>query len=172
MKIMKKLLGVFMFLSVFTTVFTQTDIYRAQAMFIYNFSRLIEWPINYKSGPFIIGVLGTSATLNELEIYTANKTVGAQPIQVKKFDSASEIATCHILFVPFAKTKSMAEILTALGSKSTLIICEKNGAIEQGAAINFVVTGDKLKFEIKPGNADSRQIKMSSKLNEMAMKTY
>lgn len=169
---MKKVIGVFVFLSVFTTVFTQTDIPKAQAMFIYNFSRLIEWPANYKTGPFIIGVLGASPTLTELEVYTTNKTVGSQQIQVRKFNSVAEIGTCHILFVPFAKTKSLAEIKSALGSKSTLVICEKNGAIDEGAAINFLIVGDKLKFEIKPGNADSKNIRMSSKLNEMAMKTY
>jgi hypothetical protein len=169
---MKRIIGVLMFFSVFTTVFTQTDIPKAQAMFIYNFSRLIEWPGNYKTVPFIIGVLGTSPTLTELETYTANKTVGAQPIQVRKFNSVAEIGTCHILFVPFAKTKNLGEILASLGTKSTLIICEKNGAIDDGAAINFLVVGDKLKFEIKPVNADSKNIKMSSKLNEMALKTY
>jgi hypothetical protein len=53
-----------------------------------------------------------------------------------------------------------------------LIICEKNGAIDDGAAVNFIVVGDKLKFEIKPATAESKQIKMSSKLNEMAFKVY
>lgn len=172
LRIMKKVYGLLLFFSMATTVFSQTDIPRAQAMFIYNFSRLIEWPANYKSGPFIIGVLGTSATLTELEAYTSNKTVGAQPIQVKKFNSAAEIGTCHILFIPFGKTKGLGEVLQALGNKSTLIICEKNGAIDEGAAVNFVVVGDKLKFEIKPATAESKQIKMSSKLNEMAFKVY
>jgi hypothetical protein len=66
----------------------------------------------------------------------------------------------------------MAEITQSLGSKSTLIICEKNGAISDGAALNFVVVGDKLKFEVKPSNAEAKQIVLSSKLNEMAFKTY
>lgn len=151
---------------------SQTGIPRAQAMFIYNFSRLIEWPASYKSGQFVIGVIGSSATFNELKNYTANKSVGSQQISVKKFSSTSEIGQCHILFVPFSKTKTMSEITAALGSKSTLLICEKNGAIELGAALNFVVVGDKLKFEVSTSNATSKNIKMSSKLNEMAYKSY
>lgn len=172
MGIMKRLTSILAMILILTALRGQTSIPNAQAMFIYNFSRLIEWPANYKSGPFVIGVIGTSATLTELQNYTANKTVGSQQIMIKKFESATEIGVCHILFVPFAKTKMLPEITQGLGSKSTLIICEKNGATDEGAAINFIVVADKLKFEIKPSNASSKSINMSSKLSEMAYKTY
>lgn len=151
---------------------SQTGIPRAQAMFIYNFSRLIQWPESYRSGQFVIGVYGNANTFDELKNYTANKAVGSQKITVKKFSAPAEIGQCHILFVPFGRTKQIPEITGALGNKSTLIISEKNGAIEKGAAINFVIIGDKLKFEVSPGNATSKNIKLSSKLSEMAYKSY
>jgi hypothetical protein len=169
---MKRATSIIALLFILTSLRSQTSIPNAQAMFIYNFSRLIEWPANYKTGPFVIGVVGSSATLTELQNYTASKTVGSQQIMVKKFESAAEIGVCHILFVPFAKTKMLPEINQSIGSKSTLIICEKNGAIDGGAAINFVIVADKLKFEVKPTNATSKNINMSSKLSEMAYKTY
>lgn len=169
---MKRLISMIGAILIISSAQSQTGIPRAQAMFIYNFSRLIEWPAAYKSGQFVIGVYGSSPTLKELETYTTNKAVGSQKIVVKRFNSPGEIGTCHILFVPFSKTKSMGELSSALGTKSTLVICEKNGAIGAGAAINFVIIGDKLKFEIKPSNATSKSIKLSSKLSEMAYKNY
>ncbi len=172
MGIMKRLACFFALILALSALRGQTSIPNAQAMFIYNFSRLIEWPSNYKSGPFVIGVLGASTTLTELQNYTTNKTVGSQQIMIKKFESAAEIGVCHILFVPFAKTKMLPEIIQALGSKSTLIISEKSGAIDLGSSINFIVVADKLKFEIKPSNASAKSINMSSKLSEMAYKTY
>lgn len=153
-------------------LFAQTEIPRAQAMFIYNFSRLIEWPSEYKSGPFVIAVVGSCQALNELESFAAGKNVGSQPIAVKKVDLTEEVPNCHILFIPFGKTRELAAILPKFQGKSTLIITEKNGSIESGAAINFVVVGDKLKFEIKPGNITKYNMKVSSKLNEMAFKVY
>jgi hypothetical protein len=141
-------------------------------MFIYNFSRLIEWPANYKNGPFVIGVLGNSGLQEQLQVYTNGKRVGSQPITVKTFNSPGDISTCHILFVPFNDTKSMPNVVSSIAGKSTLVITEKNGAIEQGSAINFVVVGDKLKFELSSGNASKYKIKVSSKLNEMAYKVY
>jgi len=151
-----------------SVTYLQTTIPQAQTLFIYNFSKLIEWPSNYRTGSFVIGVLGTTEVAEELETYTKGKKVGAQDISVMRYKSPGDIAACHILFVPFTRTKQMAEILGALNGKSTLIITEKNGALDEGAAINFIVIQNKMKFELKPENAGKLGIKFSSKLQELA----
>jgi hypothetical protein len=169
---MKKTLATVFIALFFTSVaYMQTTIPKAQTLFIYNFSRLIEWPANYRTGPFIIGVLGASEVTVELESYTKGKKVGAQDINIIRYKTPQEITTCHILFVPFAKTKQIPEILGILNGKSTLIITEKAGALEEGAAINFVILQDKMKFELKPDNAIKFGIKFSSKLQEMSMQS-
>lgn len=151
---------------------SQTGIPKAQAMFVYNFSRLIEWPATYKTGPFVIGVLGSGEITGELNTYTTGKKVGTQDIIVKQYKDPGEIDKCHILFVTFGKSKGLADIVNSLGNKSTLLITEKNGLIDEGSAINFLVIGDKLKFEISQKNAEKFGIKYSAKLTEMAVKSY
>ncbi|HJX71173.1 MAG TPA: YfiR family protein [Bacteroidales bacterium] len=169
---MKKVVLVMMFAGFMGLISNaQTGIPKAQAMFIYNFSRLIEWPVSYKTGSFVIGILGVGEIITELEAYTAGKKVGTQEIVVKQYKEPGEVDKCHILFVTFAKTKIMADLLNSLGNKSTLIITEKNGAADEGSAINFLVVGDKLKFEINEGNATKYGIKYSAKLTEMAFKS-
>ena len=150
----------------------QTGIPKAQAMFIYNFSRLIEWPPAYKSGAFVIGVFGTSNVADELEGYTTGKKVGAQSIIVQRIKSVDELSKCHILFVPFSRTKQLEEIVAKISGLSTLVITEKKGAIDLGSAINFLIIGDKLKFEFKQANASKYGIKVSSRLQEMSFKSY
>lgn len=170
---MKKFIGLILILfSIATIGFAQTGIPRAQAMFIYNFSRLIEWPANYKTGEFVIGVLGNSPITSELESYTLNKKVGSQDIVVKTFRTTEEFTKCQILFVPFSKTKQLEEFSAKLSGQSTLVITEKNGAIDEGAGINFVIIGDKLKFEISSSYTTKYDVKFSSKLLEMAYKSY
>lgn len=151
-----------------SVAYMQTTIPQAQTLFIYNFSKLIEWPATYRSGSFVIGVMGTSEVAEALETYTKGKKVGAQDISIMRYKSPEEIATCHILFVPFTRTKQMPEIVNALNGKSTLIITEKSGALDEGAAINFVIVQNKMKFELKPENASRIGIKFSSKLQELA----
>jgi hypothetical protein len=149
--------------------FGQTGIPKAQSMFIYNFSRLIEWPAEDKQGDFIIGVLGSSDIFSELETFCNGKKVGTQGIIVKRFKDATELAKCHILFISYGKTSGLADILTKVGSNSTLLVGEKKGCVEGGAAICFVITEDKLKFELKTANASKAGLKVNSKLEEMAI---
>jgi hypothetical protein len=168
---MKKILTTVIALFIASVAYMQTTIPKAQTLFIYNFSRLIEWPVNYRTGPFVIGILGASDVAAELEAYTKGKKVGTQDISIIRYRTPQEISTCHILFIPFSKTKQVPEILSILNGKSTLIITEKNGALEEGAAINFVILQDKMKFELKPENAVKFGIKFSSKLQEMSMQS-
>ncbi|NJM16808.1 MAG: YfiR family protein [Bacteroidales bacterium] len=56
-----------------TDAWAQTGISKAQAMFLYNFSRLVEWPASAKSGDFVIGILGNSSIVEELTAYTQGK---------------------------------------------------------------------------------------------------
>jgi hypothetical protein len=150
--------------------YSQMGIPKAQAMFIFNFCRLIEWPAPFRTGPFKIAVLGSTTVADELDLYTKGKKVGAQDIQIIRFKSAEEIGSCHILFIPFSRSKQLTEITASLqgAGRSILIISEKNGALNEGSAINFIIQANQLKFEMKSENALKQGIKVSSKLQEMA----
>ncbi|HLO57161.1 MAG TPA: YfiR family protein [Bacteroidales bacterium] len=165
---MKKISTLLIAILITTSAYMQTSIPKAQSLFIYNFSRMIEWPASYRTGNFIIGILGTSEVAGELESYTKGKKVGAQDIQVIRYKTPQEIQQCHILFVPFVRTKQLPEVVSLLAGKSTLIITEKTGALTEGSAINFVILEDKMKFELKAENANKFGIKFSAKLQEMS----
>lgn len=168
---MKKTLATIIALLFTSVAYMQSTIPKAQTMFIYNFSRLIEWPPAARSGNFVIGVLGATEITMELELYTKGKKVGSRDISVIRFKSPEEITACHILFIPFERTKKMSDILNLLNGKSTLIITEKTGALNEGSAINFFLVEDRLKFEIKTENALKYGIKFSSKLQEMSVQS-
>ncbi|MBN2273402.1 MAG: YfiR family protein [Bacteroidales bacterium] len=165
---MKKILVFLAFLYLTFPVQAQTEIPKAQAMFIYNFSRLIEWPVSYRSGPFVIGILGSSSVADALEVYAAGKKVGTQDINIIRYKTYEELNTCHILFIPFSRTKQLAEIQQAVQGKNVLLITEKNGALNAGAGINFVLMSNKIRFEMQPENITKYGLKYSSKLQEMA----
>ena len=169
---MKKI-GITLFIFFLTlSAFSQTSIPRAQAMFIYNFCRLIEWPSAYRSGPFVIGIIGNSPTHAEINNFISGKRVGTQTVVIKRFTSPGQIEKCHVLFVPFDQTKNLSAINSKIGGNSTLIIGEKSDAINNGATISFAIVADKLKFEIKPTNASTKNISISGKLTQMAYKVY
>jgi hypothetical protein len=52
-----------------------TSVQQAQSLFIYNFSRLIQWPAGNQTGEFVIGVIGNDKLYNSLNTFVANKKV-------------------------------------------------------------------------------------------------
>lgn len=146
----------------------QSTVSQAQSIFIYNFTRLIEWP--NKDGDFVIGVFGSSELASDLEKYTAGKRVGLQKIVVKKYKDVEEIGKCNIIFVAASRTSKAADVVSKVSGGHTLIVGEKRGIIESGAAISFLMIDDKLKFELKSSNASKYGLKVNSKLEAMANK--
>ncbi len=148
--------------AMFIRVNAQTEVNIAKATFLYNFTRFVEWPSKTNSNNFVITVFGSSELYNELSDYTINKYVSNQHIIVKLAYSVEDIKNCDLLFVSFSKASKLKEISAFLSNSNTLIVSEKPGSLEDGAAINFVTNEDKLSYEIKPANATKAGLKLSS----------
>jgi hypothetical protein len=169
---MKKFLLV---LSIFTIPFFTglsqvTSVSQAQSMFIYNFSRLIQWPAGSSTGEFVIGVFGDNELYGSLLSFVANKKVGAQSIVVKKFEDPQSISRCQILFVGDSKISKFPDVISRIQDYNSLVITEKRGMINSGSAIDFVLVEDKLKFVMNPENAVKYNLTVSKSLEDMAYK--
>jgi hypothetical protein len=138
-------------------------------MYIYNFSRMVEWPNEYKSGNFEIGVIGNSNLMEELKSFTSNKKAGNQTISVVSFKGIEDVKKCHILFIGGNMEKNFNEIYSKTNGHNTLIISEKTNLIDQGAAISFTIVDGKLKYYLNTENAKTKGLKVSSSLENMAL---
>ena len=143
---------------------------QAQTMFIYNFSRLIQWPAGNTTGDFVIGVVGDNEMYNSLVTFVTNKRVGSQSITVKKFDEPQSISRCHIVFVGDGKINRLNEVISKLQGTNSLIITERKGMINAGSAIDFFMDQDKLKFVMNAENAEKYNLAVSKSLLDMAYK--
>jgi hypothetical protein len=143
------------------------DEYQAKAFFLYNFTRLIEWPANSK-GEFVIGVVGNSPIYNNLTAIAQGKKVGNQSIVIKQFKSPEEITSCNILFVANGAINKLEDVKARVSNHHTLIVGDREGSTDKGAAINFVLNNNKLSFSINVGNAQKYGLKVSRSLIEMA----
>lgn len=154
-------------LFIFTIASAQSE--KLHTVFIYNFTKHIEWPQEYREGDFIIGVLGNSPIVSELEKLASTRNVSGQPIAIRKFKNAEDITKCHIIYIPESKSDQIGAVLSSVQNFSTLIITDKKGMARAGAAINFVVEGSKQKFELKRSNATKYGLKISSDLERLAI---
>ncbi|MCC7332532.1 MAG: YfiR family protein [Flavobacteriales bacterium] len=148
-----------------TTIDTNAKI---KSVFIYNFTKYIEWPQAYKEGNFIIGFIGESSLYSELLKMAETKKVGNQTLDVIRFQNSTTISKCHVIYVCKDKSDELSTVLKKVKSNSTLVITEENGLADKGSGINFIIKENKQKFELNKGNVEKYKLKVSSNLESLA----
>ncbi len=96
------------------------------------------------------------------------KKVANQSLEIKKFDAVNDIAKCHILYVSENKSQDISSVVTQVKPNSTLIITAKQGLVDKGSGINFVVKNNRQKFELNKRNVEKYKLKVSSNLEALA----
>lgn len=173
-KTLKRFIGLFfVFVLSVCTAYTPPKIdtnAKIKAVFIYNFTKYIEWPSDYRSGEFTIGILGDNKALyTELTKMSKVKKVANQSFSIKSFANISEIDKPHILYIPTDKAVELSKAVARLKGKSTLIVTEKPGLAKQGSAINFIIVGNRQKFELNKATAEQHKLKVASTLETLAV---
>ena len=142
---------------------------KIKAIFIYNFTKYIEWPENQKQGDFVIGVLGNSNPnlIKELDKMATLSKIGSRGFVVKIYNSVEEITKCQ--FITAEKSNLITAAVQKVAKNNTLVIGENTGQIKKGAVINFVYQENKQKFELSKTNAERSGLTVSSSLINMAI---
>lgn len=142
-----------------------------QASYIYNIAKLVEWKDPaMSSGTFIIGVIGGANLYQEMIKKYSAKSIGKQPIEVRKLPRSATVDRCHILFVGQDEIALMPEIYRNLSGKSTLIITEYPDALEDGSVANFVRSDNTLKYELSVVNARKHRMEVALTLKQLALR--
>ena len=143
---------------------------KIKTIYIYNFTKYIEWPSSYKEGNFVVGVLGTNSPLvSELNKMANSKMVGTQKFEIKSVSSPADCAQCHIVYILTDKSSQLNDVLVKLKGKSALIVTDKSGLATKGSGINFFVDGNKQKIELNRSNIEKYKLKVASTLVDMAV---
>jgi len=136
---------------------------------LYNFSRNINWPVENKSGDFIIAIVGNKELYNEMIRLTQNMKVGMQPIQIRHFSKVGEISGYqHIVFVDDWQSSNINLLIQKISESKTLIVTETEGLIGKGSMINFVSVNGMMQFEMDKEGLKKSGLMSSSVLEKMA----
>jgi hypothetical protein len=150
-----------------TAVFAQN--YKMHSVFIYSFTRYVQWPDAYNGGDFEILVLGDSPIIEELKTMAQSKKVGDRSITVTRIKSASDIRKCNILFVAASRADDITEVMEVINQQSILVVTESEGLGAKGSDINFVVKDGKLAFELNQLSINKQGLRVSNELTRLAI---
>jgi hypothetical protein len=166
--VQKTLLALFIFGSTFATA-QERPMHEVYSMMVYNFTKYVQWPDHSESGEFVIGVVGNADVHSTLNAWYGGKPRGGKTYIIKKFNSASEVADCHVIFVDKTKSNEFDLINSKVKGKGTLVITDKAGLGVKGSGINFKTVDNKLKFELNQKALEASNLKVSGTLTSMAI---
>ena len=149
----------------------QTKDYKFQSLYVYNFAKTIEWPVNaFSEVDFIIGIFNNTKVFNEFNESLANRQVGTKKIIIKHFQTVDELAPTQILFMPASNRNNIKSILQKLNQASCLLITEKDRLLKEGSIINLVITDEgKMKYELNDLAATKLGLKIPTSIKSLAI---
>lgn len=140
--------------------------HQVKAVFLFNFSRFVEWPATAfvsPDAPFVIGVFGHDPFGNDLDDVARGETVNGRPLVVRRVHTIAEARDCQILFIPESERVHSEEILAALGNRSTLTVSDLEDG-QHGAMIRLITDKQKIRLRIDVDSARAAGLTISSNL--------
>ncbi|MGH7884383.1 MAG: YfiR family protein [Thermodesulfobacteriota bacterium] len=134
-----------------------------EAVFIYKFLQFIEWPEHKQDANFNICTLGEGEINDVIEIIDLKNMDGISVKVLKKIKN-EERSKCRVIYIGEIEDKYEKETLKFSKENSILTISNKNGFLESGGIINFLIVDNRVNFEINFKEAKNSGLKISSKL--------
>ena len=141
--------------------------YQIKAMFVFNFTKYVEWPEKATSN-FTIAVAGESEITGAMEAIAAQKKIGNKKINVGRLSSDMS-EDCDIIIVPASRLNKLEAIEKHYANKGVLIITDESA---RPAAINLVTKDNKVRFEINQQLAKMGGVKISGQLLSLAITVH
>jgi len=138
--------------------------YRVKATYIYHFVQFVEWPAGAVSGPLTICVAGRNPFGPVLEQTLRGETVNGRPLATRVILEPEP--GCHVVFVP--QGAATTAYLRAARGTPTLTLGETANFIRLGGIANFYLDRSNVRIEISPAAADRAQLRVSSRLLQLA----
>lgn len=141
--------------------------YQVKAVFVYNFSRFVEWPpqtFTAPNEPFVIGILGSDPFGARLDEAVRGEQIDQHPLVVRRFRNLGEIGDCRILYIDRSESAKVQQILAALDHRNTLTVTDLEGATERGVMIQFTTENNRIRLRINVESARAAGLTISSKL--------
>ncbi|OFY83079.1 MAG: hypothetical protein A3F72_18985 [Bacteroidetes bacterium RIFCSPLOWO2_12_FULL_35_15] len=129
-----------------------------KAVFIYNFTKYIEWPIEYNGIDFIIGVLGDEQALRQLQEFMSLKKVAGKKITVEKF---SKNGKYNLVYITSLSNSSFEDIKNRFKKHKTLLVTDKE---TPGSHISFSIEQDKIKYTLNKTAIEKVGLKVGQEL--------
>ncbi len=147
--------------------------YQVKAAWMLNFTKFVEWPkeaFAAADSPCVVGVYGKDVFGPVIDTVFTNKTIKGRSFQIRRITRESDLAGCHLLFIPASERRNHRDIMTKLNKSPVLTVGESDSFHEHGGIMNFAMKGNSIQFEIDLRNAQKAGLRIDANLLKIASK--
>jgi len=137
---------------------------KVKAAYIFNLAKYVDWP-NLPADAVHICVAGNDP-IGSLLTELAGRPVKERPLKVD-LNVTGDLSFCQVLYISRSESR-WADILSQARSNSVLTVSDMDNFARQGGIIGFYLDAGKVRLEINPASARTANLKISSKLMELA----
>jgi hypothetical protein len=134
--------------------------YDKKALFIYNFTKFIEWPLEYNGTEFIIAVAGDESVIKQMQNFLADKKTFGKKIIVKPYVKG---ARYNIVYVTSAKNAMFYTVKNDVKRNKTVMITDED-LNSQGSHISFILDDDKVRYTVNKLAIEKLGLKVGQEL--------
>ena len=145
------------------------DEYTIKALFVYNFTKYIEWNQQNMQPQFKIGVMGESGIREKLATILKGKKLYNRTIEVTEVKSTDEITGYQILYITKDASDQLKQVLEHSAQSELLIITEDKNLATKGSCINIIEKDQKIRFEMNDGAIKKEGLKAANQLYDLAI---
>jgi hypothetical protein len=140
-----------------------------KAAYLHRIVGLVEWPPGSFRGPdapLVIAVAGNDAVAADLEQISTGRPVNGRQVAVRRLREGEPLEGAHVLVVGAGRDARVRELASAAGP--LLVVTEQENGHQLGGVLNFVIVGGRVRFTASLPQADSRGLRLSARLLEVA----
>ena len=145
--------------------------YDVKATYLFNFGRFVQWPANApaaQSDSFPICVIGKDPFGPALDKILSGETIDGKAVVAKRVVKAQDAANCRVLYISSSEGNGLKELLAALDKSAVLTVSDMPQFSQRGGMIQFVMEGNKIRFEVNLTSAQDAGLTLSSDLLKVA----
>lgn len=142
---------------------------QVEAAYLYNFGKFVRWPGMAPEAPLVLCVAGQDAVDQLLAQMVAGEQIEGRPLEVKRLQGTEGASSCSILFLGAGEQDWLETYLGAAAGKPVLTVGEAPDFLAHGGIIQFVLTGDHVRFSVNLGAARRSGLQLSSELLKVAV---
>lgn len=146
--------------------------YQVKAVYLFNFSRFVSWPPRQAgdaSGPFAICVIGKDPFGPVLDATVTGENIAGKVVVARRLAQVAQATSCRVLFISSSEESRLKDILAALDKASVLTVSDIAHFTDRGGMIQFVLQGDRVRFEVNLASTADAGLTLSSDLLKVAV---